>query len=300
MLFFLLIVVYRTAHLKNPSEIKQAAAPQSSPRLLKDLLALSPVKLDRVDIALMNLLCAQGLPGAEELNVDECLATLDQWARHVKSETERNFHQFRDNPANFENSEGYFRMLMMAAVVYEDFGVRYNPQLISAPDQISNGDRFFADSRDILIHGMLGPRRLGTCSSMPALYVALGRRLGYPLKLVSTKAHLFIRWVEPGEHFDLEATGKGMNRYSDEHFKQWPFSVSDEEIKAEGYLQSMTTAEELAVFLTIRGMCLREAGRMDEAIAAHAAAYQFAPEWRGNKVMLTEARQKLTTERVQK
>ena len=293
-LFFLLIVVYRTAHLKNPSEIKQAAAAQSSPRLLEDLLALSPAELDRVDIALMNLLCAEGLPGAEQLNVDECLATLDQWARHVKSETERNFHQFRENPANFENSEGYFRMLMIAVVMYEDFGVRYNPQLISTPGEGGGDTRFFADSRDILIHGLLGPQHRGTCSSMPVLYLALGRRLGYPLKLVTTREHLFLRWEDAADRFDLEATGKGMNRYTDEHFRQWPFPITDAEINENGYLKSLTPAQELSVFLSIRGACLMENRRLPEAVASFDASYRLAPEWKDNQVLLAVARQRLS------
>ena len=37
----------------------------------------------------------------------------------------------------------------------------------------------------------VAPRALarGTCSSLPVLQVAVGRRLGYPLKLVTTKGH---------------------------------------------------------------------------------------------------------------
>src|SRR5205085_7410862 len=101
-----------------------------------------------------------------------------------RSETERHFYRFRANPAEFENSEGYFRMLMMAVVLYEDFGVRYNPARISAPAPSEDDDHFFFDSRDVFLHGLLGSTRSGTCSSMPVLYVAIGRRLGYPLKLV--------------------------------------------------------------------------------------------------------------------
>ncbi len=293
-LLFLVIGIYTTGHVKNASEAKRAAASQSSVRTLKDLLALKPGELDRVDIALMNLLCAQDLPGAEELNVDECLATLDQWARHVKSETERNFHQFQENPANFESSEGYFRMLMMAVVVYEDFGVRYNPQLISTPGENGGDTRFFADSRDILIHGLLGPQHRGTCSSMPVLYLALGRRLGYPLKLVTTREHLFLRWEDAADRFDLEATGKGMNRYNDEHFRQWPFPITDAEINENGYLKSLTPAQELSVFLSIRGACLMENRRLPEAVASFDASFRLAPEWKDNQVLLAVARQRLS------
>ena len=127
----------------------------------------------------MNLLCAKDLPGAESLSIDEGLSTLDQWAQHVRSETDRNYHHFRENPAYYYNSEAFYKMLMMAVVVYEDFGVRYDPKWIASPPENQTDDHFFADSRDILIHGMLGPEHMGTCSSMPILYIALGRRLGY-------------------------------------------------------------------------------------------------------------------------
>ncbi len=108
---------------------------------------------------------------------------------------------------------------------------------MSSPGAINPNDRFFADPQDILLHGLLGSRRTGTCSSMPALYAAVGRRLGYPLKLVTTKAHLFLRWENENERFNLEATGRGMNRYDDEHFKRWPLPVSEEQIRTEGYTE---------------------------------------------------------------
>ena len=186
------------------------------PETLNDLLVLSPAELNHCDIALMDLLCAEGLPEAEELKVEECLSTLDNWAQHIKSETDRNLHHFRENPAYYYNSEAFFKMLTMAVVLYEDYGIRYDPKWIAAPSEIQTDDHFFADSRDILIHGLVGSQRMGTCSSMPVLYIALGRRLGYPLKLVTTKQHLFMRWDSPTEQFDMDATAKGLNKYDDE------------------------------------------------------------------------------------
>jgi regulator of sirC expression with transglutaminase-like and TPR domain len=84
----------------------------------------------------------------------------------------------------------------MAVVMYEDFGIRYNPDRIAISGNLDPNDRFFADSRDIFLHGLVGNRRMGTCSSMSVLYAAIGRRLGYPLKLATTKAHLFLRWED--------------------------------------------------------------------------------------------------------
>jgi hypothetical protein len=262
------------------------------PRTLPELLALPSSDLNDIDIALLNLLCAEGLPGADNLNVEQCLGTLDQWAQHAKREIDRNNHHFREDPAYYYHSEAFYKMLMLAVVVYEDFGIRYNPKWIAPPSEMRADDQFFADSRDILIHGMLGPQRMGTCSSMPVFYIALGRRLGYPLKLVTTKQHLFMRWDSPTERFNMDATGKGLDKYDDEHYRRWPFPVSEQEIKEQDYLKSLSAPEELSVFLSIRGACLTEAGRLAEATASLEAAYRLAPNWIGNQVMLAEAQRR--------
>ena len=301
--FALLIILFTLAgfaalvlsSVSKPPPAAQRPSPSKAPRTLSELVASRPEELEGTDIALMNLLCAEGLPGAENLSVDECLATLHQWAQHAKRETDRNYHHFLEDPAYHHHSEAFYKMLMLAVVVYEDFGVRYNPKWIAAPSETREGDRFFADSRDILIHGMIGPRRMGTCSSMPVLYIALGRRLGYPLKLVTAKQHLFMCWDSPTERFNMDATGRGLEKHDDEHYKQWPFRISEQEIKEQDYLKSLSPREELSVFLSIRGACLTEAGRLPEAAASFEAAYRSAPNWKGNQRMLAEARERLAS-----
>jgi Flp pilus assembly protein TadD len=66
--------------------------------------------------------------------------------------------------------------------------------------------------------------------------------------------------------------------------------ITPAEELAEGYLKSLTPPEELAVFLSIRGMCLREAGRLEEAAVAFGAAARLAPACRGYRVMLASLR----------
>jgi hypothetical protein len=173
---------------KHSFQTNELSAPAKLPQNLDQLLSLKAEELEGVDIARMNLLCAESLPRAENLNVDECLTTLDKWAQHIKTETDRNYHRFREDTAYYSNSEAFYKMLMMAVVLYEDYGVRYNPKLITSPDTTVADDHFFTDSRDILLHGLTGPQHLGTCSSMPVLYIALGRRLGYPLKFSAARA----------------------------------------------------------------------------------------------------------------
>lgn len=264
------------------------------PGTLAQLLELSTNDLEKCDIARMNLLCAEGLPGAENLKVNDDLATLDSWAQHIKSEIDRNFHHYRDDPAYFYNSTNFYKMAMMGVVLYEDYNVRYNPALIETPSETTPpDDHFFDDSNDILIHGLIAGRHLGTCSSMPVLYVALGRRLGYPLKLVSTKGHLFVRWDSSSEKFDMDATSKGVSHEDDGVYRQWPFPISDQEIREEGYLKSLTPAEELSVFLSIRGMCQTEHELRGDAMASFSQAYRYEPAWKANQVLLTQARARL-------
>jgi len=238
----------------------------------------------------MNLLCAQGLPGAEGFDLEVSLAELDKMAARVRSETERQLYRFQKHPAEFEYSEAFFRMLMLAVVLAEDFGVRYAPARIGTAADARAGDGFFADAQDVFLLGLTGPRRQGTCSSLPVLQVAVGRRLGYPLKLVTTKGHLFVRWEGAGERFNIEAAGNGVNRFTDDYYRHWPLETTPAEEAAEGYLKSLTPPEELAAFLSIRGMCLRERGRLTEAAEACAAAARLAPACRGYQVMLASLR----------
>ena len=124
-------------------------------------------------------------PITETLVVEEAETLIDGMARRVATETEKYFWKFKANPADFNSSEGYFQVLTLVTVLQQDFGVHYNPERIRSPN--------FADSRDMFLHGLLTGEREGTCVSMPVLYVAVGRRLGYPLKLVAAKGHLFAR-----------------------------------------------------------------------------------------------------------
>jgi len=133
------------------------------------------------------------------------------------------------------------------------------------------------------LHGMVGGPG-GTCASMPIMYVAVGRRLGYPLKLVQTRGHLFARWDDPEgkcfgfpETFNVEGAGEGIASYDDEHYKTWPEPWTNIDETEGWYLKSMTPREELASFLAMRGDCLTDNGRLAEAVQAYEWASALAP-----------------------
>jgi hypothetical protein len=269
-----------------------------TPHTLAELLALKPEELEGVDIGLMNLLCAEGLRGSESLNVTSYFARLDGIASRVEFETRRHLYRFRNKPEEFNHSEGYFRMLFMAVTLQEDLGMTYNPERIREVGDFEPNETFFADARDVFIHGLIADdRRMGTCSSMPVLYVAVGRRLGYPLKLVPTQNHLFVRWESRGDSFNVDATGRGMNMYDDNHYRQWPMPISSEDEQTFGFLKSMKATDELTAFLGLRGHCFLAMGRMNDCVAMHEAALRYSPESRLQQLILARVKERIQPQR---
>jgi hypothetical protein len=239
------------------------------------LIHLADAALAAHDIGAVNLACAAGLPGTEGLDVAECLAVLDAWAGHVRRETARWANQYRRDPAAFENSWDYFRILVMATVLQQDCGVRYDPDLVDRDD-------FFSRSEHLFIHGVIQGKS-GTCSSLPPVYVAVGRRLGYPLKLVQTHCHLFARWDDPatGERFNVECTSRGLNCHPDDYYRNWPRPTTPRDAERYGWLISQSPREDLAWFLVCRGHCLLDNRLYRQAVEAYAQAVALTSSHQG-------------------
>jgi hypothetical protein len=244
---------------------------------LQDVCNSPDLFLRRLDIAELNLLCASGLPGAEEINLDQTQTWLAKAARRVDYETRRHMYRFLATPASYNDSPGYFCCYFLLQVLQEDFGVKYNPARVRDPtfQDPKCLEPDFRDSRDLFIHGIIdGPG--GTCASMPVVYVAVGRRLGYPLKLVESRGHLFFRWdgasreaLGSPERFNIDGAGHGISSFPDEHYRNWPETWTAAETAAGCYLKSLSQTEELAAFLATRGECLHDNGRMGDAIQAY-------------------------------
>lgn len=237
---------------------------------LDELLKLTPNERAEVDIARANLLVAKATPGAKDLDIDAVLETLDRWAAAVAFDTDRHLYKFHADPGNYENSEGYFRILSLITVLQQDCGVRYNPERINEPD--------FTNPGDLFIHGMVGGDG-GTCLSMPVLYTAIARRLGYPVSLVTTKGHVFARWEDDsGERFNIEATNQGLTVHTDEHYRTWPFPITNAEIERFGFLKTLGPDESLAVFIGSMGHALADTGQHHAAIKTYYSAALLDPD----------------------
>ena len=262
----------------------------NEPRSLNELLALPPVDLDKCDIALLNLLCAEGLPGSENLDVPDCLKKLDAMADYVKGETQRHEYRFREHPEEFKNSRLYFEMDMLGTILAQDIHIQYNPDIAlpmldcKVPTQATS-----ANSKDIFIHGLLAENHYGTCASMPVLFVALARRLGYPANIAATKLHRYVRCEEPNNsHFNVEATmTEGFLTPTDSDYTNGPLTCTAEEVDNYGWLRPLSNRELLGDFLSNRAVCLGDAKRYAEAKEMVLLSANCFPQTPGRKAGLT-------------
>jgi hypothetical protein len=235
----------------------------------KELVQLSDPELERLDVAEMNLICAEGLPAAGRIDLAVYRRQLDHWAWQVEEHTNRLLRQFQRNPAHYHHSEAYFRALALITVLQRDGGVRYNPQKIPA-------DAPFA-AEDCFLYGILaGPG--GTCATMPVLYAAVGRRLGYPIRLVTAHCHLFARWDAPDARFNIEGTAQGLSCPPDGYYRSGRYALPPHVIRASGHLQSQSPRQELAHFCVERALCWLDLGRTRKAVEAFAYACAFCPQ----------------------
>ncbi len=253
----------------------------------RKLACLSNEQLGRYDIAAINLACAEGLPGADEIDHDYCLNKLDGWAEAVRDYTVQLLPQFRRKPLEYENSEAYFRALTLVTVLQRDLGVRYNPAKI--PENAT------FDTADAFIHGVIRDNT-GTCATLPVVYAAVGRRLGYPIKLVTTRGkqsgHLFARWDDAmtGERFNIEGAGLGLATPTDNHYRTGRYKMPPG-VEYDGqYLVSATPRMELAIFLNDRAWLWEDLEDWRQCVDSWAWATSLVPQ---NKIVENSLRRSM-------
>jgi len=172
-------------------------------------------------------------------------------------------------------------MSWVVTVIKRYFGAAYNPVIAASKDQgqITPMD----NAHDVFINGLLDEdrnRRHGTCASIPVLVAAVGRRLGFPVKLTAAGRHILARWEGDGARFNIEAScPQGMATPPDEHYRQYFINGKTPDYKTSAFhLRTLTPAEEFALFMTFRVEALCYAERYDETFLWSARALQFSPD----------------------
>jgi hypothetical protein len=237
----------------------------------QQLLTWPESELARLDIAAMNLAAADGLPGADRIDWERCLTTLDRWADSCQRFTARVMPQHNAGRGDYPESEPRFRIQAMVTHLQRDLGVRYHPDRIADDSVHQPEDKFVSG----IIQG-----EGGTCANLPVMYAAVGRRMGYPIKLARAWAHLYCRWDEGpgGDNFNIEASGHGASFVPDDHYRTGRYALSPATEQEWGLLKSLTPREELRGFLSQRGHVWMQLKNYREAAVAFAWAQELDPQ----------------------
>lgn len=246
---------------------------------LHQLVRMHSAERAKLDIILTNLVCASDLPKAEGMNIPYCLRTVDRMAAEVADKTACRLPFYRKHSHRWGNSEGRFRIHQMVSVLGTHFNVRYNPAKIPLDVPLETPDSF--------VFGIIQGDG-GTCATLPVLYAAVGRRLGYPLKLVSAMGkewgHVFARWDDPaGERFNIEINNEGFGGPRDEHYLDGRFvpggTIDNRDwLRSGTILKSLTPDEEVALFLSQRMPYCATFAKSLSAVESIAWAVCLAPE----------------------
>jgi hypothetical protein len=213
------------------------------------------------DVAAMHLACAVGLPDSDWLQPEVCLRRLDEDAAFVKDFTEHHFPVFREQPETWGGFEPRFRVWALVRSLQKHKGVLYNPAK-TAKDAVF-------ETADYFLFGIVQGQG-GSCASLPVYFTAVGRRLGYPLKLASTRgepwSHLFCRWDDGKDYFNLETSAGVLAYPPDEHYRTGQYENSAETIELGRLLVSKTPEDELCGFLCQRAHRWVDFGNYREAM----------------------------------
>jgi regulator of sirC expression with transglutaminase-like and TPR domain len=246
-------------------------------RDLYDLIDLTDAELEKVDIVELNLAVARQLPQCRDLDVRRYQKTVDDWAAWVKHEIDRHWYRFEQNPGEYKDSRAYFCALMMCTVIGQYYQVGYDRESFS-----------FEKPEDLFIHGVIDRRR-GTCVSLPLLHIAIGQRLGYPIRAVFVPGHTFCRWDDPatGERLNIEAANQGgLTDHDDEHYRHWPYEVDPRWERDHHVLKSLTMREHLGIMVGCLGAHYMAKGDHPAAIRWDALAHWLDPADRSAFVSL--------------
>jgi hypothetical protein len=253
------------------------------------MIARAPeAELARLDPAFVQLVTSMGLPGSERLDPHGCLRRVREMAERAKTYTDQNLWKFRRDPSRFEDSQAYFRALCLVTVLQRQFGVGYDQAKIplDVPFEVE----------DLTIQGVVSGAG-GTCVSLPVLYASVGRRLGYPIKLVHAwvceeVGHQFVRWDGDGARFNIETSGTGLCTPPDDHYRTGRYRMTPEIERQGRFLVSESPRGELAHCLRERGIRWRNLGNRQYAAEALAWALWLDPGNAGHenslKVVLNE------------
>jgi hypothetical protein len=145
----------------------------------------------------MNIAVARDIPGLEELDYDQYREIVNGWTDQFRHWLPTVEHGFREAPQKYKNDVNFFRLGMLAQFLDQRVGVAYVEEQkevqLEGKKSGKKVEVLYTDPGHLLLHGLIDTKR-GTCGTMPALHVAIGRRLGWPVALACANSHYVCRY----------------------------------------------------------------------------------------------------------
>jgi regulator of sirC expression with transglutaminase-like and TPR domain len=149
-------------------------------------------------------------------------------------------------------------------VLYQDEGYHYN----FAPGAMDNYAAYFLPA--------VLDTKLGTCTTMSMLYLAVAQRAGLSVYAVSAPEHNFLRITNPNASYpNVEATSGGGTKTDAHYIEQ--FHISKAAVKSGTYMRTMTHREYLGILLAINADYYVHKGEVDTPIKYYKMALQLNP-----------------------
>jgi hypothetical protein len=145
------------------------------------------------------------------------------------------------------------------------------------------------DPQDLFFPGLLNNPKTSsrpTSVSMPWLYLAVGRRLGYPLRLAEQDGRLLLCWEGQEEQFMIDWQRSWAEATESAPALHFRVEQPGREMSAgqpagpipPPTVHLLTADDELAVLLDSRGACLESHGQNTDALVCYAQAHQLSPD----------------------
>ncbi|MEM6259716.1 MAG: hypothetical protein AAGI37_15675 [Planctomycetota bacterium] len=173
-----------------------------------ELLALSDEELEKVSLVELNLAVVREIPGYEDLDASKYEAIVDEWSQEFAEELPKIEATFRGREAEYKNDIRFYRIGQLMAWL----GHKKNIEYISEHRGLETVR--YKSPDELFMHGLLDTGQ-GTCGNMPALQVAIARRMGWPVALAPVETHTVCRYDDGEVAYNIETTHTDKGGFSE-------------------------------------------------------------------------------------
>lgn len=158
------------------------------------------------------------------------------------------------------------RIRAINTVIYQDEGYSYDMGRLGKED-IEN----------VTLHGLLDTKK-GNCLTLTTLYMAVAKRLGYPVYAVAMPKHAFLRYVGADfQLYNIEPTSEG--GYSKDESYIQHCNPTQQSINSGAYLRTLYDTEFIGFLFAKNADAYGVANQYGKALDCLEAAYHISPQY---------------------